>query len=545
VSKADPIDDVALSDDGSLDATGTEASDIGSSDTDDVTPVDQAVVVAEPSARRSPAALEALRWIGYLAVSAVVLRPVLITAITADDFQNPFSLWFRTGPSFREVVRSGWDGAGAVGHFNYIGQIFGNAATWAQMIAMSEFGIRYSEMYAAIKFVAFVLCALAGAAYVRRGSAMVGSPIGAWTSRILVSALLFFTLQLHMPWSNDPTGSYPLSGFVPAAIGFAMLVAMLRAVASSGRGAPWLVAVVGVVAVLYYEINAAAVAAAAVIGLGAVLDARKDGRAVATAVRLAPAVVVPTLVTTYLQLRASSSSVNYEGTSIDRSGTVSTFARGLVSSLPGAAWGQSREWLTVPVALRSGALLSLFVGGLALALLARHRPSEAPPRPRRSWFLAGFVLAPACYWFGATLIQSATAKVQNEATRVGKVYNFYAMGSVAVAVLLAIAIHLVPWNRVTRSLAAPAIVVASLFAFVQVSVNWNVMERFNGFTRPNQRLLLAYSEQWDEPERCAALTEWAAGIWPEYYEVGMIVGLDAGYQHFHGEPFCEGFVRPP
>ena len=72
---------------------------------------------------------------------------------------------------------------------------------------MSVVGVRYSTIYAVTKLVVLLATALSASAFTRTGLAVTGRMASAWRCRIVVTALLFGTLQLHNPWSNDPVGA--------------------------------------------------------------------------------------------------------------------------------------------------------------------------------------------------------------------------------------------------------------------------------------------------------------------------------------------------
>ena len=55
----------------------------------------------------------------------------------------------------------------------------------------------------------------------------------------------------------------------------------------------------------------------------------------------------------------------------------------------------------------------------------------------------------------------------------------------------------------------------------------------------------AFDDDAPVPERCQALANWTAGGWPDYYETGMVDGLEVAYEYYFDEPFCDGFTRPP
>ena len=483
------------------------------------------------------------QWGLYLGLSALFLRSILTTTIVADDFANPFQQLISVGMSPWEMVRYAWRATSSVGHFNYLGQIIGSLYTGGTVWLASEFGIRFSTMYAALKFAMLVGTAVAGSAVLRQVCAYLGSPIDAWRNRILVSAIFFSTLQLHMAWSNDPVGSYPLSGYASAILGLAALGLGINAVRVKRRWTPTLAGLAGTAALLYYEINVAVVGA---VGLFAFVNAIAVGRGGRwrEGLRLAPAVVIPSVVVVFLQGRASAASANYGGTSVRLEEMVPTFWRSLMSSLPGSAWQLSREFLGFTVALRSNALAILVVVvAVVVTLAAIIQPVPDPPSPP-PWKLAAAVAGPVAYWVGATLIQASTAKVQAEAARIGQVYNYYAIGSIVVAMMLALAFHLYV-HRVPHLLRPALIVGIAAFVLAQFMLTWNVAEQFNARTPANRNLLVAYTEHWPMEERCEALLRWSEVPWPEYYEVAIIRGMEIGYMRFQGESFCDGFVRPP
>jgi hypothetical protein len=483
-------------------------------------------------------------WSAYLFLSWLVLYPILTTAIVADDFINPWSQYANTGFNPRELIQSAWDSAGSVGHFNYVGQIIGvlTLSTW--MFLMSEVGLRYSTVYAATKFVMFVLCAVAASAFLRAALDALGRKVSPWRCRITVSALLFGTLQLHHAWSNDPVGSYPLSGFAAAALGFAVLTVAIRAVMSGRTVAIWATAALATLALLYYEMNASLVVALAIVVLWGMLrvDGRERWRA---ALRTSPMVLLPAFTTIALQFRAAPDSANYEGTSVSLNGTlVRTYLENVASSLPGSGWKLTGDYLNRPVGLQFQPLAVLAIVATLLIWLARRRPQvvDPAPRPRRP-AAAVILLVPLAYWLGSTLLQSATAKVQNETHGIGYVYNFYAVGVTAIAVIVAGLLVVAPLDRVPAVLRIAAGVGLGLFLVVQSLVTANIADRLNEQTIPNQKLLIAYSEQLPVEQRCEALRNWTNGAWPDYYELSMIEGLDVAYRKFHGEAFCPGFRR--
>jgi hypothetical protein len=136
----------------------------------------------------------------------------------------------------------------------------------------------------------------------------------------------------------------------------------------------------------------------------------------------------------------------------------------------------------------------------------------------------------------ATLIQATTEKVQAEATRIGSVYNFYAVGSTAIAVMIAVgAIYI---SRRWRSIAVSLLPFAVAAASFQFLLNTAIQERHFKFLPQNRNVLVAFTEDWDRNQRCEALSKWLEMGWPVYYYNALVTGMDRAYLHFHGELFC-------
>lgn len=499
-----------------------------------------------PSALRSERARSFGYWVAFVVGSWVFLRPVLLTTVYADDFVNPFVQFPSTGLSPIEMTQFGWNGAKSSGHFNVVGQIIGAAITSLWTVLMGVFGMRYSTIYAASKLLVFILTVLATSAFARETVSCAGRVLGVWRSRVFVAVALYSMLQIHIAWSNDPVTTYPASGFASAAIGFLLLTLALKALNSGSVRGAWVVAALGTFAALYYEINVAAVAAIVPLVCWAWWHAARSDRALRPVMRVAaPMLGVPFVVVIVMRLWFGSSNTGYTGTEVaGGSEQLRSLMRGLVSTFPGAAWDLSRDWINAPMPVQRSAVVVLVVLGGVLAALWKCSPSREPEGDVAWIGVALMLAAPLVYWLGATVIQTATQKVQDEAPRIGYVYNYYAMGVTALAVIVVVVAVLIPrrwWNPWVRGLLGAA---AIALVAVQYNVNWNVSLRFNELTAPSRALLVSFTEDRTEEQRCEALLAWAYGPWPDYYEESMITGLDAAYRYFHDEPFCSGFIRP-
>ena len=488
------------------------------------------------------------RWTLYTAASWLILRPVLLTTVYADDYINPFSQFPATRLNPIEMVRYAWRGAKGAGHINVLGQLIGAILGGIWMAAMSVLGLRYSTIYAATKLLTYILTAVAAAAFLRKCSEILGRPLSAWRARVYVSAVLFTTLQIHIPWSNDPVSSYPASGFAAAAIGFVVLSLAVDALRAQSFRRAVVCGVAGGLCVIYYEIGAAAVAAIVPLGVWFWLDRRRqDPKALRqSATLLAPMLVIPVIIAAATKLALGPSNASYTGTALAVGGhQVRSAEYGLVSTLPGSAWRVARDFLAMPVTLRTTPIGILLVLVIALALLAKRFPADRFDDPLASRVTLLLLLAaPLAFMLGATVIQTSTQKVQDEAPRIGYVYNFYAIGATAVAVIIVVLVLSIPARWTSGMLRIPAIAVALTFVSIQFLLNWNVTMRFNELTYPSRQLLVTFSDQPPEVIRCSALQGWTLGLWPDGYEDAMVNGLQDAYQYFHGEQFCAGFVRP-
>ena len=174
------------------------------------------------------------RWVVFGVLSWIVLRPALLITISLDDFINPFYVFDKYGSN---PARVAWRAARDVfrnGHFNVIGNVVGAwvFAAWNHLIS---WGVRYSLIYATTKFVVLVGCTLAAARLLRTLSELVAQPLGVWRARVIVAGVLLTTLQIHVPWGLDPVASFPLYGYLPAALGMLALDLAVRAVQRDDR----------------------------------------------------------------------------------------------------------------------------------------------------------------------------------------------------------------------------------------------------------------------------------------------------------------------
>lgn len=477
------------------------------------------------------------RWLAFVVMSWLLLRPVLVTTISGDDFLNPFYVFDDYGPSpFGMFARVSRDLTRA-GHFNHVGQNVGAIAyvSWAYLIG---WGVRYSLVYAVTKLVVFVVVAIAAARLLRRLSSFAGLAISLWRSRTLVAAGLFLTVQIHVAWSSDPVASFPLSGYASVAFGLVALDACIVALDRRDRRSVLVGAAALCLAIQYYEINVAVVPALLPFCWIAAQRARAGGWLRSLTIRLVLLIGPATAMTLVLQVVAAGANRTYTGTDVAvGNGTVRTFVRAMLGSVPAAAWPRAHEWLGRSFHVTSGAVVTACAGALVVVALTRRRTISGPSaaRTRR---VALAATCPAILWVVATAIQATTEKVRAETIGVGFVYNYYAYGSVAVVL-----VGLLLWTGVSvpwRTRLRPVLVgLAIAFVAMQAVVNDDVRTEFAIALAVNDDLVAAASDAPSAAVRCALLQRWlATPYFLDYYRADMSSGLDAVYEHFHHEPFC-------
>lgn len=331
--------------------------------------------------------------------------------------------------------------------------------------------------------------------------------------------------------------------FASAALGFGLLALALRRSTAGRPIRAWQVGVAGTLGLLYYEINAASVAAVAPIFLWRALAETTTRDRLRVIALLSPGLLLPFVTAVALGLRAAPNSENYPGTAVTVGGGLwETTGTALLSGLPVAGWPLSRTFLSGAPLIRPMPLLVLAVAVTVLAVLQRVRPlPDAHIRIGRAWLL---ILAPVTYAVGATVLQAATQKIQAEVTAIGMVYNFYAVSACAVAACMALALLLVPRTWLRAPWVTPVVTVTfGVFLLLQTMLNANISERCNSIIQPeSRRLLQVYSDQAPESERCSAVKVWTGLSFPDYYESSMVGGLREAYRRFYGQDFCTDFV---
>ena len=483
-------------------------------------------------------------WVLFVASASLLLRPVLLTAIAADDLINPFSQIYHAGNDFGSILDRTWKSVSSTGHFNYLGQSFGSlvVAIWNYLIG--DLGLRYSLVYAMTKFLVFLLCIEVTSRTIRQTLYFCGNTKSLWPIRLVTLLAIALPIQIHIPWSNDPVASYPLSGYLTVTIGLAFILQVFRLMNDNRYGSAVIAGLLGAAAVLYYEFNAFAVLSVAPLLGFSTLKALKNPVLRARVFVTSLLTVVPAAATTvFFYLKNHAASVDYSGTAVSfEPPFAKTFYQGLVGVFPGSSWDIAFDWLPNDLSFSFNYwrqyLLGLFL--FALLILSRHRSTSVDVTNRVPLHQVSIAISPfIIYWLGATFTQTSTVKVQQEAVRIGQVYNYYAVGAVCSAAIAIVLLMRVDWSKFNRYIKGSLCGLVLVFGLFQFVVNWNVTTQFNGALSGNRNLLVAFAERPPMTERCLALDAWKSMGWPEYYWLDMELGMNESYKIYHGEEFCK------
>ena len=500
--------------------------------------------------RRSWRVRRVIPAIAYLVVSYVVLYPILVSPVVADDYINPFVQADEGGTSLLDGLRFAWTGSQEGASFRPFGGLVGSLVGWSTLWLSATFDVGLTPLYFWLKYVLMLLCAMSIAWCWTQISLVVGRAISWFEALVFISIALFTTLQIHAYWSNDPVANYPLVGFGATTLGFVFLGLVVRFIRLKTIWSASAAAFAALAAVSYYELNVSAVVASSlVLGLFALRQWNDRGSRWTAIVGSLSIIVVPAVFVLAGRTVTGDQAESYGGTTVRLGGTaLRTFGLGLASSLPGAAWRLSIETLGGMVGIVWFAIgvtvLITWIAAGRTALVRRGQDRSVPATSDR-WLQGVIISMLVIYWFTAVAIQAITVKVQDETIRLGYVYTSYCVGAAVVAFGLAAAARSVFANRRLHLYLPVVGALAVSFVLVQQTVNWRLSEQLNASFVPNRQLLAAFDDSAPPPERCQALLAWTSGGWPDYYEVGMIDGLDVAYRYYFGEPFCDGFVRPP
>ena len=481
--------------------------------------------------------------LGFLAATRV--------PIVGDDFQALQEAFVRSGGDLGGSIAYGWTAGMQAGHFNPVGQLLGAVYHFAAYEFSVFFQITPQFFHVASSFGLIWLTALAASyAVVCAGKFVRNSgqlPLGRVFA--LIATITGLTLQLH-PWSNDPVTTYTMAGFGSAAVAFLLLALSLRVLSpgTSSWGGALSVAAVGVFAVLYYEMLVAAVAATAVVYLGAILPRADRTRSLVTKslLLLTVGVALPAVVFVGGRLLAAPAvSSGYTGTSVALGpDALRTWVYSMISTLPGGAWPYSMYRID-PLALSRPAvvvagLLCLGIIGLAICWW-KSTPVRLDPT-RRLWVPAGALFT---LWALSVAAHAVTPKYISEITSPGLVYLFYAVGVVCAAVLLAAVVLILSRTALSRT-SMIALPLLCAFVVVQQAVNWTLGDLMRSAYSSNAQLAaLSTNATASEEERCAALTLWLEKPWPDYYEESVATNVEHNYEANFDEAFCDLPIQLP
>jgi hypothetical protein len=353
-------------------------------------------------------------------------------------------------------------------------------------------------------------------------------------------------------WSNDPVSGYPLAGFGSVILGLAVLGFALRTVRIGvNTFRITVLTIITTASVLYYELNVGMIMGIApLLAISALRRTPSKQSSFFSKsknlVIVSIPCVIPALALLWGRILSGSSSQSYGGTTIRLgSRALHTFLNGMISTLPGSAWPLSREILGGSVGFLAGVLpIALLIVLVVTMFLYSETQLKKENQNFNVWLVAAGVGSLLVFWFAGVGVQSVTTKVQNESPRIGYVYTYYAIGATVVALLISLAILYFGSSLRMKTSTVVVALVLTVVASCQLTVNWRLMDKMHAALEPNRALLVAFSSDATVPYRCRALLDWSNGGWPDYYEEGMIAGVQSAYRHYHREEFCPGFVRP-
>jgi hypothetical protein len=476
-------------------------------------------------------------WFVWFVGVLIFLRPAITTQPVGDDLINPFYQFYDTGGGFVRTLKLGVE-YGTSHKFDIVGQVVFVVHSWLWLQVDHLTGWSHLTYYFASKWLVFALAVLAAASVMRKCCRRLGSDLGKVQTAWLVLLAFSAIVQIHAAWSNDPVANYPMSGYAAAAFGLFAIGQYIEAADKNSYRRILIASLVASAAILYYEINVVLILAVVPLIARSTRERSHTARQVirTTALRLAAGLSIPICTVIWGHFVTVSKTANYGGTTI---GSWSRFPKttivALISSLPGGGWNLTSEvnssprWHFAPLALFALVLVALLAISFEWHVAATKKLSRDPVGA------TSIVLTLALYWFSSTMIQTMTDKYQSEIVRIGQVYNFYAQGSLVVATFTLVAIFGFAWRPLIRNTALGAM---ALLSFVQFNVNSGLKDAISIGNGASRSVLEAYSDSVSPAERCARWNAWASGVWPEYYEQGLSVGLSLAYKHFYGSDFC-------
>ncbi len=464
--------------------------------------------------------------------------PILFTPIVADDFFNPLYQLSRTGggywSSLEYGVSSAWNGAS----LRIVGNAVGALANNVQTDFSGRLGIPFGFTFGLIKFIGFLALATALTYYLKAVLIQAGSVWKSYSPVFIINCVLIgSTMQIHALWSNDPVAGYPLPGTYTAAFSIFLL----------GLATQWspvvtwkkvlTLSILAIALLLYYELTffIAPLISMLIIRAGWKKRVKFD---------LLLKSIVPTAMVFFVvvlsRLKTSSNVSEYGGSTL-RGGSrvISETLLSFVSSMPSAGWHLSSENVSFSQSLRPYSFAVVVLSALAfmLSVIQINNTQRASSKRNLVWA----ILPVVAIGLSATLLQSSTVKVQDEINRVGQVYTFYpsviAIFVLGTAVLI---ISLIDFRKILTMM----LLSLALFAGVQNTFNWGLLDKMNSVLIPNRSLISTLGGNVEMLTRCDNLRAWSGGNWPDYYEIGVIDGLNQFADLYWADDYCAHFIRP-
>jgi hypothetical protein len=481
-----------------------------------------------------------IKLVLWLFSVGLLFMPAIIAQPAGDDLINPYYLFFETNGSFFETIRVGFE-YGTSHKFDIIGQIFFVLHSWLWIQFDYFTGLNHIWFYVATKASIFALVLVSGTYWVFQLLRQVHLIISFWKLLYLVTAVAGATVQIHNSWSNDPVANYPLSGYASAIFSFVVLALLVKHKSSDSSKDLLMISFWASIAILYYQINIALLAAMCVFWVTqswSKIKGRDFLQPLKTGIYL---FLFPAIVVFYGSFITSGKTENYDGTSI---GEWTQFPKttliGLVGTIPGGGWRRSERYLG---SLLFPGWMSFLVLAVLLVILFSFWPNSALQKSAKIPISCVLFLTPAlAFWVAVVSIQTVTLKYQNEIISIGHVYNFYAHGHIFAAG--AIVLLLLVTLQKSLRWGAGLVCVIAIFGMTQFQINSQLRTNARDANYESWKLLNAFNVSLDDAARCDAWKTWASIDWVEYYEQHMGYGYQQAFKTLHNQDFCSTGTNP-
>lgn len=497
---------------------------------------------------------DAYRYLlGVLSILVAYL-PTLRVPVMGDDFYLQYQATGQTGGDFLLWQASNLNGAITNGHFKPIGNALDSIPQFLVYPLSAFFGVSTRYFYFTQGFLLFILVVVAATWFARVAMRVFAqADIPRAKIFLAIAVVAGISIQIH-PWSNDPVTTYLATGMVSAVLSFVILGLTLRAVENSSKGLSnqfaWLSAIGGIVGVLQYEMNLAAIAGSGFLIVfyfwadsltRFVLDKRLW-------ISLFTSVLIPGsvfLIGRFISAVSSPESDGYTGTQFAFSLLgVQTLMFALTSNLPAGAWVTSFQAL--PTMTIHWQLIVLFFASALTSTLAMIELCRGSEKRIRLSALVGPAISLGIVGVLASASHAFTPKYQIEINAPGKVYLSYMIGAMSINVVIATSMFALvgagALNNLSKVLVVTSLVVS--FGLAQQAINWGLGSLSSSAYSNNAAMSIATtSRTMPEIERCQVLQNWASQGWPDYYLQGVIEYSSAAYELFYNEEFCPTFSK--